>query len=116
VYCPFHDLLAPIWALIISAISVGRAINEVPNNISDNWENEKATRLTSVNCSSSVFKLKGIVPEGNRLERNLPVGLATNGNIVDLALVVAFIDATKDYLTRILFTASDTEGKERFLD
>jgi len=103
VYWPFQDLVAPICALSISAMSVGRAINEVPvrTKISRHHD-ETRGRPTGVDSGASAVEVELVVAKGNLLEFNFPVSPASNGDVVDLASIRAFVDAAKDGLAAVV--------------
>ena len=66
---------------------------------------------TCVNGSTSVFKLKLIIPESNLVEFNLPICLSAYGSVSELSGVGTRVYSTKYGLTTILFGGSNTEGE-----
>jgi hypothetical protein len=70
----------------------------------------------SIDGGASVLKLENLITESNRLELNLPISLATNGNVIDLASVVVGVNATKDGLAWVFLRVTDTEREDRFVE
>jgi hypothetical protein len=74
-------------------------------------------RGTSVQDDTSVVHLSGLVTEGDRIEVNLPVSLAPQRNLGELAGVVVLVHATKGYLGLGAFVVgvSEVEGEDGFV-
>lgn len=68
--------------------------------------------LTSVNGGTGALKLELVITELDLLELNLPVSLAADGNVLDLASVSIVIDTTKDGLSAIFFRGTKTERED----
>lgn len=64
------------------------------------------------------LKVSGLVAKGNGIEVNLPVSLAAEGDVGDLALVVRGIEATKGSLALITFLVgvAEVEGEDRLVN
>lgn len=72
--------------------------------------------LTSVDGSAGVLELQFIVTKRNLLEFNLPVSLATNRGVVDLARIGTGVNTTEDSLTAVVLRRAQTEGEHRLGD
>lgn len=70
---------------------------------------------TSVEDSTSAFELGSLVTERNRLDVDLPVGLAAERDVLDLALVVVLVDTTENSLATLVITA-EVESKDRLVN
>lgn len=68
-------------------------------------------KLTSVNCSTGVLEFQFFISKGYTLEFDLPVSLATDRDVGDLAGVCIMIDTTEDGLTAICLRGTETEGE-----
>lgn len=55
-----------------------------------------------VKDDTSVLELGNLVAKGNGIKVHLPVGLAAEGDVLDLALVTVLVDATEDSLALAL--------------
>ena len=73
-------------------------------------------RHTGINSRAGIVQLKLIITKLNLLELDLPVRLATYGNIVELARESTGVNASKDRLTTILLGRTKTEGENRFIE
>jgi len=60
-------------------------------------------QLTGVNGSTGVLKLNFIIPEGDLLQLNLPVCLATNRSIGKLTSEGSLVNTTEEGLATIGF-------------
>src|ERR1700689_4988529 len=117
-YCPFQDLVAPIWELSISAMSVGSTMRDVPARSQKKHENYiiKAVQqgqLTGVNRGTGILEFQFVISEGHTLNFDLPVSLATNRDIGNLAGVRIVVDTTEDSLATVLLRGTETEGEDR---
>lgn len=72
---------------------------------------ENVQRSTSVEDSTSALELGSLVTERNRFDINLPVGLAAERDVLDLALVVVLVDTTENSLATLVITA-EVESKD----
>lgn len=66
---------------------------------------------TSVKNGTGVLLLSNLVAESNRVEVDLPVSLAAERNVLDVALVVGLVNTTKDNLALTLLVGQ-VEGKD----
>jgi hypothetical protein len=113
VYCPFQLFLAPSCLLMISAISVGRTMSDVPTTSSSvrRYSEMGSRRLTSVDGSASGLELEDLLAEHDLLNSDLPVSLPPHGNVLNLALVVGGVDSSEGRDT-LLGVGSEPEGKD----
>lgn len=73
-------------------------------------------RCTGVKNDTSVVHLSSLLAEGDRIEVDLPVGLAPEGKLDHLASVVALIDATEGSLGLLaLVGVAEVEGENRLV-
>lgn len=69
---------------------------------------------TSVEDGTSVLKFGDLIAKSNGVEVNLPIGLAAERNVLNLARVVGLINATKGS-HRTFIAASKVEGENRLI-
>ena len=72
-------------------------------------------RLTSIDSSTSVLQLKNVITKLDLLKLNLPVSLAANGNVVQLPIEGAFVDASENGFAAILLRRSQAEREDRLI-
>lgn len=71
---------------------------------------------SSVNGGTRVLELELFVAKRNSLELDLPVALAPDGHVLDLASVRRVVDTAKHGLASILFRGAETEGEDGLVD
>ena len=77
------------------------------------WESDE--RSSGVKYNTSVVKLSGGIAEGNCIKVNLPIGLASQWDLCDLASEVIFVDSTEDGLRLVTLTVigvSEVESED----
>lgn len=72
--------------------------------------------LTSVDGGTSVLEFEFFTAKFDLFKLDLPVSLAANGNIVDLASVMAGVDATENCFSTICIGIAQSESKDRFVE
>lgn len=114
VYCPFQLFLAPSCLLMISAISVGRTMRDVPTSTTPHQfavPVREGEGRTSVDGSARGLELESLLAEHDLLNCDLPVSLPPEGNVLDLALVVGRVDSSEGCDT-LLRVGSEPEGED----
>lgn len=76
---------------------------------------ENVQGSTSVEDSTSALELGSLVTERNRFDVDLPVGLAAERDVLDLALVVVLVDTTENSLATLVIMA-EVESKDRLVN
>lgn len=126
-HCPAQFFLAPIWLLMISAMSVGSAISDVPIHGDAGETSEESAgepqatqeretpERTGVDRGARVVEVEGLAAKVDLLELDLPVPPPADGDVVNPALVVLVVDATKDGLA-LLRVAAHPERKDGLVE
>lgn len=65
---------------------------------------------SSVDSSTSVFQFESLISELDLFKLNLPVSLATNGDIVNVSSVVSLVDST-EYSFTLFWVGTEPEGE-----
>lgn len=76
---------------------------------------EDVQRGAGVENDTGVLELANLIPEGNSIEVNLPVGLATQGDLDDLAVNVVLVDAAKNGF-RLVVLVGEVECKDGLIN
>lgn len=118
-----RTFLAPMSRLINSAMSVGRAMRDVParekeresEHHGERRETRERGKRTSVNSRSRVLQLEFLLSKLNLLQLNLPVPLPPNRDIINLTRVVTRVKSTERRFA-LFRVRAEPEGKDGIVE
>ena len=113
VYCPLKPFLAPISLFLRSQMLVARKRRGTNSNLQkvskSAWEDNK--RSSGIEDSTSIVHLSSLLAKSDGVKVNLPVSLAAEGKLGDLAGIMRRVNAAKDGLRLLLASGSKVKGK-----